>query len=73
MISTGAVLAGATGLPISQPRPPMAAAADSWLADAVLYQIYPQSFADSDGSGVGDLQGIIDHFDHLQRLGVTAG
>ncbi|WP_129839549.1 alpha-amylase family glycosyl hydrolase [Streptomyces sp. RFCAC02] len=44
----------------------------SWLADAVLYQIYPQSFADSDGDGVGDFAGITAHLDHLAWLGVTA-
>ena len=36
----------------------------------VLYQIYPRSFADSDGDGVGDLQGIIDRIGHLESLGV---
>ena len=72
LISTGALVAGATVLPISQQRLPMAGADGSWLADAVLYQIYPQTFADTDGSGIGDLQGIIDHLDHLQWLGVTA-
>ena len=36
----------------------------------VVYQIYPRSFADSNGDGVGDLRGIIEHLDHLQRLGV---
>jgi len=44
----------------------------AWLADAVLYQIYPQSFADSDGDGVGDLPGILAHLDHLDWLGVDA-
>ncbi|MBQ0926882.1 alpha-amylase family glycosyl hydrolase [Saccharopolyspora endophytica] len=72
MISTGALVAGATVLPISELRPPMARADASWLADAVLYQIYPQTYADADGTGVGDLQGIIDHLDHLQWLGITA-
>jgi oligo-1,6-glucosidase len=36
----------------------------------VVYQIYPRSFADSDGDGVGDLRGILAHVDHLARLGV---
>jgi len=36
----------------------------------VLYQIYPRSFADSDGDGTGDLQGVIDHVGHLETLGV---
>uniref|UniRef100_A0AAU2W0W3 Alpha-amylase family glycosyl hydrolase n=1 Tax=Streptomyces sp. NBC_00008 TaxID=2903610 RepID=A0AAU2W0W3_9ACTN len=42
-----------------------------WLADAVLYQIYPQSFADSDGDGIGDFAGIEARLDHLAWLGVN--
>lgn len=41
-----------------------------WWTRAVVYQIYPRSFADSDGDGFGDLGGIIDRLDHLQQLGV---
>jgi alpha-glucosidase len=41
-----------------------------WLADAIIYEIYPQSFADSNGDGIGDLRGVIDHLDHLAWLGV---
>jgi alpha-glucosidase len=44
----------------------------SWWRDAVLYQIYPRSFADSDGDGVGDLRGIIGKLDHLAWVGVDA-
>jgi alpha-glucosidase len=41
-----------------------------WWRDAVLYQIYPRSFADADGDGIGDLRGVIDRLDHLEWLGV---
>ena len=40
------------------------------VADGVLYQIYPRSYMDANGDGVGDLRGIIDRLDHLQWLGV---
>ena len=43
---------------------------DPWWKSAVVYQIYPRSFADSNGDGCGDLQGVIDHVDHLAWLGV---
>ncbi len=45
---------------------------DEWWRDAVIYQIYPRSFADSDGDGIGDLPGIIGRMDHVQALGVDA-
>ena len=41
-----------------------------WWKSAVVYQIYPRSFADADGDGVGDLRGIISRLDHLKTLGV---
>jgi alpha-glucosidase len=43
-----------------------------WWADAVVYQIYPRSFKDSDGDGIGDLDGIRSRLDHLAWLGVDA-
>ncbi|MGZ4470202.1 MAG: alpha-amylase family glycosyl hydrolase, partial [Nocardioidaceae bacterium] len=41
-----------------------------WWRSAVVYQIYPRSFADSSGDGIGDLRGIAAHLDHLETLGV---
>lgn len=41
-----------------------------WWKDAVFYQIYPKSFQDTTGSGVGDLQGIVKRLDYLQTLGI---
>jgi oligo-1,6-glucosidase len=43
---------------------------DLWWKQAVVYQIYPRSFADADGDGMGDLRGVIAHLDHLAALGV---
>lgn len=45
---------------------------EDWWKHAVFYQIYPRSFKDSDGDGVGDLQGIISKLDHLKDAGITA-
>jgi alpha-glucosidase len=43
-----------------------------WWRHAVVYQIYPRSFADGNGDGIGDLPGILSRVDYLQRLGVDA-
>jgi len=60
-------------------EPPVSEAADTddevttdpgWFRKAVVYQIYPRSFADSNGDGIGDLPGIISKLDYLQKLGV---
>ncbi len=45
---------------------------DKWWKRAVIYQIYPRSFADSNGDGIGDLQGIIAKLDYLEDLGIDA-
>ena len=44
----------------------------SWADNAVFYQIYPQTFYDSNGDGVGDLQGIIEKLDYVKSLGIGA-
>ena len=43
-----------------------------WWHKATIYQIYPKSFMDSNGDGIGDLRGIISKLDYLQKLGITA-
>jgi len=45
---------------------------DPWWSRAVFYQVYPRSFADSDGDGVGDLDGVAARLDYLELLGVDA-
>ncbi|MHC9418346.1 alpha-glucosidase family protein [Sphingomonas citri] len=45
---------------------------DPWWKGAAVYQIYPRSFADANGDGVGDLRGITAHLDHVASLGVDA-
>ena len=47
-------------------------AAAAWWRGAVIYQIYPRSFADSNGDGIGDLPGITAHLEHVASLGVDA-
>ncbi len=43
-----------------------------WWKEAIVYQIYPCSFKDSNGDGVGDLRGIISKLDYIKSLGVDA-
>jgi alpha-glucosidase len=43
-----------------------------WWHEGIIYQIYPRSFADSNGDGLGDLPGIISHLDYLTELGIDA-
>jgi alpha-glucosidase len=48
------------------------ASLENWWKNAVIYEIYPRSFQDSNGDGIGDLNGITSRLDYLQKLGVEA-
>src|SRR5438876_7552561 len=49
-----------------------AAHADPWWKHAVIYEIYPRSFQDSNGDGIGDINGITSRLDYLKDLGIDA-
>ena len=51
---------------------PLSVSSTDWWRGAVIYQVYPRSFADANGDGIGDLAGITDHLDHIAALGVDA-
>lgn len=57
---------------ISKSAPKTTHHSPAWLESAVFYQIYPQSFYDSNGDGIGDIYGIIQKLDYIQSLGVNA-
>ena len=44
----------------------------TWLSDAIFYEIYPQSFCDSNSDGIGDINGIITKLDYIKELGCNA-
>ncbi|MER6062230.1 glycoside hydrolase family 13 protein [Streptomyces sp. NPDC001792] len=52
--------------------PDLSSKSPDWWRQAVIYQVYPRSFADADGDGLGDLRGITQRLDHLAGLGVDA-
>ena len=45
---------------------------DQWWRSAAIYQIYPRSFSDSNGNGIGDLAGVLEKIDYLEKLGIDA-
>ena len=58
-------------MPLSPPSPlETTDAAPAWWKKAVVYQVYPRSFSDSNGDGIGDLRGLIDRLDYLSWLGI---
>jgi len=76
-LSVGAVATSAGGQSVpAKPAPPTTSASPSnaqdWWKNAVIYEIYPRSFQDSNGDGIGDLNGITQRLDYLKDLGVDA-
>lgn len=67
-----ALILFATNLVSSQKAESPDAQQKKWWKEAVVYQIYPRSFKDSDGDGVGDIKGIISKLDYIKSLGVDA-
>ncbi|AYF98384.1 alpha-glucosidase [Protaetiibacter intestinalis] len=55
-----------------RPNPGPMPLREAWFKEAVFYQVYPCSFQDSDGDGIGDLRGILSRLDYLKGLGVDA-
>jgi alpha-glucosidase len=69
----GAALLSAGGqTPTATATPAVTASAQDWWKNAVIYEIYPRSFQDSNGDGIGDLNGITQRLDYLKELGVDA-
>ncbi len=68
------LLSFASILTYAQPKPgsfkPTWEKGPEWLKNAVIYQIYPSSFKDSDGNGIGDIPGVISKLDYIESLGV---
>lgn len=65
-------LLGAASLASAQESKETVPGVDAWWRHAVIYEIYPQSFQDSNGDGVGDLKGITSRLDYLKELGIDA-
>ena len=73
-IAAGLALSAAAQTPSQTAAPQVAAAVSeqNWWKNAVIYEIYPRSFQDSNGDGIGDLNGITERLDYLKELGVDA-
>jgi alpha-glucosidase len=66
------VAAAQTAPQNSAPQEATAQSEQNWWKNAVIYEIYPRSFQDSNGDGIGDLNGITERLDYLKELGVDA-
>jgi len=73
-LGAAALTASGEGTPAkpATPSPATAKSEQNWWKNAVIYEIYPRSFQDTNGDGIGDLNGITEHLDYLQNLGVDA-
>jgi alpha-glucosidase len=72
-LTAGAQAAPANSAPVKPAtQPSSSTSARDWWKNAVIYEIYPRSFQDSNGDGIGDLNGITQHLDYLKDLGVDA-
>ena len=71
-LRTTGYYAGLTALKISMQKKIAARAAGDWWRGALIYQVYPRSFQDSNRDGIGDLPGIISRLDYIAGLGVDA-
>ena len=69
---TGRMTSAETAERTAAPFPSAEPTGSEWWRTAVIYQIYPRSFADASGDGIGDLPGITSHLDDLQSLGIDA-
>src|SRR5580698_9444343 len=75
LLAAAALAAGGQNVPAITKTEAKAASQQSesnWWKNAVIYEIYPRSFQDSNGDGIGDLNGITQRLDYLQELGVDA-
>ncbi len=70
--ATTLLLGAATLTGYAQSTTPNKANLENWWKNAVIYEIYPRSYQDTNGDGIGDLNGITQHLDYLQSLGVDA-
>jgi len=52
-------------------KKPASATDPLWYKDAIIYELHVRAFADSNGDGIGDFQGLLSRLDYLQNLGIT--